>query len=77
MLKVLDVFPVGTMLSVTVEGIPEQLHNGTRLIDKAGNVIVVNSVAMTRNENPEDIHKSTTFLINRCEVEKGAELYIA
>ena len=77
MLKVLDVFPIGTMLSVTLEGECSEICNGSKLIDGDGNIIIVNSVAMTRHENPSDISKSTTILVNRCNVQKGAELSIA
>ncbi len=77
MYRVLDVFSVGTMLSVTLEGNCEKIANGTKLIDTNGNVITVKSVAMTRHNNPSDIRKSTTILIDVCPVEKGAELSIA
>lgn len=77
MLKVLDVFPIGNMLSVTLEGSCENLKNGSKLIDNNGNTIVVISVAMTRHENPFDIDKSTTVIINNCQLQKGAELSIA
>ncbi len=77
MLKVLDVFPIGAMLSVTLDGACKNIRTGSRLIDQNGNEIVVNSVAMTRNDNPEDISKSTTILVKQCNLEKGAELSIA
>jgi len=77
MLKVIDVFPVGTMLSVTLDGACEKLHNGSRLLDKDGNEIIVTSVAMTRNDNPEDFGASTTILVKRCAIQKGSELSIA
>lgn len=77
MLKVLDVFPIGTMLSVTLEGECGKICNGSKLVDGDGNIIIVNSVAMTRHENPSDISKSTTILVNRCNVQKGTELSIA
>ena len=77
MLKVLEVFPIGAMLSITLDGACEGLHNGSKLIDQNGHEITVESVAMTRNDNPEDITKSTTILLKRCDVEKGAEFKIA
>lgn len=77
MLKVLDVFPIGNMLSVTLEGSCDSLKNGSKLIDNNGNVIVVVSVAMTRHENPMDINKSTTVMVNSCQLKKGTELSIA
>lgn len=77
MLRVLDVFPVGTMLSVTLDGACENLRIGSRLVDSAGNEIVVDSIAMTRNDNPEDFGKNTTILVKRCGLEKGAQLSIA
>ena len=77
MLKVLDVFQIGAMLSITLDGACEEIHNGSKLIDKEGNEIIVESVAMTRNDNPEDIGKSTTILVKHCNVEKGSELKIA
>ena len=77
MYRVLDVFPVGTMLSVTLQGNCEKIANGSKLVDDNGNVIVVKSVAMTRHDNPSDINKSTTILTDLCSVEKGTELSIA
>lgn len=77
MLKVLDVFPIGNMLSVTLEGSCEKIKNGCKLIDSNGNIIVVVSVAMTRHNNPADINKSTTVMVNSCQIKKGAELSIA
>lgn len=74
MLRVLDVFPIGTMISVTLEGACEKLRNGSHLLDANGNEIIVASVAMTRNNSPADIGKSTTILVKQCDLEKGAEL---
>ncbi|MCR4889050.1 MAG: hypothetical protein K5979_07735 [Ruminococcus sp.] len=77
MLKVLDVFPIGTKLSVTLNGACENIKNGTKLIDSHGNIIIVDSVAMTRNDEPSDISKSTTILVNKCDISEGEELSIA
>ena len=77
MLKVLDVFKIGTMLSVTLEGKCENISNGSKLIAPDGNVITVSSVAMTRHNNPSDMQKSTTVLIDACDIQKGNELSIA
>lgn len=48
MFKVLDVFKIGDMLSVTLDGKCEMLKNGTKLYDKSGRTYEVVSVAMTR-----------------------------
>lgn len=77
MLKVLDVFPIGNMLSVTLEGSCDNIKNGCKLIDNDGNTVVVVSVAMTRHNNPADINKSTTVMVNSCQLKKGTELSIA
>lgn len=77
MLKVLDIFRIGDKLSVTLEGVSNELRNGTNLIDEEGTLYKVISVAMTRNDNPSDISKSTTILIPDCDIKKGAELRIA
>lgn len=77
MLKVLDVFPIGNMLSVTLEGSCDNLKNGCKLVDSNGNTIVVVSVAMTRHNNPADINSSTTIMVNSCPIQKGMELSIA
>ncbi len=74
MLRVLDVFPIGTMMSVTLEGTCEKLRNGSRLLDVNGNEIIVASVAMTRSNDPAGISKSTTIIVKQCALEKGAEL---
>ncbi|WP_432650149.1 hypothetical protein [Huintestinicola sp.] len=77
MLKVLDVFPIGNMLSVTLEGSCDSLKNGSKLVDSNGNSITVVSVAMTRFDDPTDINKSTTVMVDACPLQKGAELSIA
>lgn len=77
MLKVLDVFPIGKMLSVTLEGSCEDIKSGCKLVDSSGNTVVVLSVAMPRHNTPADINKSTTVMINSCTLKKGTELSIA
>lgn len=77
MIKVTDIFPIGDMLSVTLEGMCENITNGSKLIDSSGNEIVVISVAMTRYEDPSDINKMTAVMINNCQLKKGTELSIA
>lgn len=79
MYKVLDVFPIGVMLSVTLDGPCLELKNGSLLTDEEGNEIVVKSVAMTHNQNANDISKSTTILIgnNHLKLEKGMQLSLA
>ncbi len=76
MLKVIDTFLIGTTLSVTLEGRCDNISNGSRLVDSNGNIIVVKSVAMTRHDNPADISKNTTILIDYCDIKKGSELSI-
>ena len=39
MLKVLDVFPIGNMLSVTLEGPCDNIKNGCKLVDSNGNAV--------------------------------------
>jgi len=75
--NVLDVFKIGDMLSVTLDGKCEMLKNGTKLYDKSGRTYEVVSVAMTRYNDPSDIAKSTTVLLKACDIETGSELFIA
>lgn len=77
MYKVIDVFQLGNMLSVTVSGNGEGIKNGTRLVDGKGQLITVQSVAMTKNLNPGDISQCTTLLVTGCDIKKGSELSIA
>jgi ribosomal protein L21E len=77
MLKVIDVFKVGNMVSVTLEGACETLKNNSKLVDENGNVFNVVSVAMTRHDNPSDISQYTTVLITPCSLKKGEKLHIA
>ncbi len=77
MLKVLDIFPVGDMYSVTLEGSCDSIKNGSKLIDSNGNTVVVVSVAMTRHENPSDISANTTVLVNSSHLQKGSVLSIS
>ena len=66
MLKVLDTFKIGDMLSVTLEGKCEAIKNGSKLVDKKNNIYEVAFVAMTNNNNPYDFLKTTTVLIPFC-----------
>ena len=77
MVKVLDVFSIGAMLSVTLEGTCQNIHAGSRLLDQQGNEIVVDCVAMTDSHNPEDIMKSTTVLVKQCTLVEGTELFVS
>lgn len=77
MLKVLDVFRIGDMLSVTIDGKCDEIKNGSRLTDKNGNIFEVVSVGMTRYDDPSDISNNTTVLITPCTLEEGIELFIA
>ena len=77
MFKVFDVFKIGDMLSVTLDGKCEMLKNGTKLYDKSGRTYEVVSVAMTRYNDPSDIAKSTTVLLKACDIKTGSELFIA
>ena len=74
MFKVLDVFKIGDMLSVTLDGKCEMLK---KLYDKSGRTYEVVSVAMTRYNDPSDIAKSTTVLLKACDIKTGSELFIA
>lgn len=77
MLKVMNILPVGDKLAVTLEGSSDELKNGSHLIDGGGNIIEVLSVGMVRHENADDINKSTTILIGKCDIVIGSELNIA
>lgn len=77
MLKVLSILPVGDKLAVTFEGSGDEIKNGSRLIDSGGNIIEVLSVGMVRHENADDITKSTTVLIGKCDISIGSEVGIA
>ena len=77
MLKVLDVFQIGNMLSVTLGGDCRQLCNGSKLKDKVGNIITVNSIAMTRPDDLNRANESTTILTDMCDIGIGLELSIA
>lgn len=77
MLKVIDIFPVGNRLSVTLDGTSDRLANGSKLIDSHGNAIRVLSVGMVRYNDPAEIGKTTTVLVEKCDIDVGAELSIA
>ena len=77
MLKVLDIFRVGAMLSVTIEGECEKIANGSKLADDAGNIIIVDSVAMTRPIDPDNINEGTIILVKDCGLKIGSKLSIA
>lgn len=77
MLKVIDIFPIGNRLSVTLDGVSDRLGNGSRLIDSHGNIVRIVSVGMVRYTNPDEINKTTTVLIEKCNIDVGEELSIA
>jgi hypothetical protein len=76
MLKVIDVFPVGDMLSVTLEGSCSDIKSGSKLTDSGGNTVTVESVAMTRYDDPSDISKTTTIMVDFCKLRKGDTLTV-
>ena len=77
MFKIIDVFHVGEKLSITVEGNCSEIKTGSKLTDTKGNTYIVDSVGMTRFEDPKDISNVTTLLVTPVLVEKGSELFIA
>ncbi|MDD6176135.1 MAG: hypothetical protein PUC59_10345 [Firmicutes bacterium] len=77
MFKVIYVFKVGKMISVTLEGNGVGIKNGSELMNEHGNLFKVVSVGMPRHDNPSDISKSTDVLLTPCNLQKGDELYIA
>ena len=77
MFEVMNVFKIGYNLSVTLGGCCESIKNGSRLVDKDGNVYDVLSVGMTSYGNPSDISSETTVLIVPCSLTKGTLLYKA
>lgn len=77
MLKVMNILSIGEKLAVTLEGSGDEIKNGSRLIDSNGNLIEVLSVGMVRHKNADDINKSTTVLIGKCDIGIGSEFNIA
>ena len=77
MLKVIDIFPIGNRLSVTLDGVNDNIKNGSRLFDSHGNAIQVISVGMVKYTDPEEIGKTTTILVEKCDLDVGTELSIA
>ena len=76
MLKVLNTFNVGDMLSATLEGTHQSIKNGTKLIDENGNIIIVKSVAMVKYTNPKEFDNSITVLLDSCNITAGSKLRI-
>lgn len=77
MFKVIEVFKIKNMLSVTVEGEPNKINNRTVFIDENGNEYKVISVALEKYNEPRDISRLTTFLIDLCDLKADTELFIA
>jgi hypothetical protein len=77
MLKVIDIFPIGNQLSVTLDGVCDRIKNGCKLIDSRGSAIQVISVGMVRYTDHNEIGKTTTLLVDKCDLSIGAELTIA
>ena len=77
MFKVIDVLKLGDRLSVTVSGNGQGIRNGTKLTDRKGLTVTVESVAMTRPEETRRIGESTTVLVPACDIKPGSELYTA
>lgn len=74
MYKVLDIFSIANMISVTLEGNCDELKNGAKLIDEDNKIYNVVSVAMTGHDDPSDISNSTIVLITPCDLKKGVRL---
>ena len=77
MFKVLDIYPIGNMLSVTLEGPCKNIKNGCKLIDSKGNIIVVVSTAMIHHNDSICINKNTVIIkIAFCQLKKDDVLFI-
>lgn len=76
MFEVIDIFKIGSNLSVTLKGKCDGLKNGTVLRDSEGHKYNVLSVAMTRHDDPAEFLANTTALIAPCKLQKGAKLYL-
>lgn len=77
MFEVIEVFQIGDMLSITLNGSCEKLKNNSKVIDDHDNIYQIISIAMTENNNPSDISKTTTILLPLCDLRKGDTLHIS
>lgn len=76
MFEVIEVFQIGDMLSITLNGNCEKLNNNSKVIDAHNNIYQIISIAMRENDNPSDISKTTTVLLPLCNLRKGDTLDI-
>lgn len=76
MFKVLDVYKIGDMISVSLHGNCEMIKNGTKLKDKNNRIYNVISVAMTSYNENSPISNNLIILLNDCDIKTGAELYL-
>lgn len=76
MLEIIDIFQIGNMLSVTLNGSCEKIKNNSKVIDDHNNIYQIISIAMTENNNPSDISKTTTILLPLCDLRKGDTLHM-
>lgn len=77
MFKVTGILPIGSDLSITLDGDSKKIKNGSKLVDDNGNVIVIKSVAMVRYTDPQYIGNDVTVLVDKCDIAVGSTLSIA
>lgn len=76
MLRVIDVFQVGSLYSITLQGECDGVKNGTRLQTKDGRFMTVQSVAMI-NRAGGRLHSEITVLSTANQIPEGTEVEIA
>lgn len=76
MFEVIEAFKIGNMLSATLNGSCEKLKNNSKVIDDHNNIYQIISIAMTENNIPSDISKTTTILLPLCDLRKGDTLHM-
>lgn len=76
MFRVLDIFHTPNCTCVSIEGDMRLLKNGVLLTDEKGNVFQVESVAMSKYHNIEDMHRRSEVVLRGNIEEIGTSLYI-
>lgn len=76
MFEIIDTFPIGDKLSITVKGNGDELKNGMKLKDDSGHIYEVLSVAMVEHNSPKEIASTTTLLTTSGDLSKNEELFV-
>lgn len=76
MYEVIDIYPIGNNLAVTLQGLCNDIKIDSKLQDSEGNMYTVVSVGMVGFSEVENVLKSTEVLVQPNTMTKGTRIRV-